>query len=609
MRLPRFSNPHLRRQTIGSTGGGGHKTRPVFALVLATVLAQHWFASTPLPWGGPNVLLGAAAALAAALLLAHQGARSSWAEWPALIAPLRPAAPAIATAALAGVWALVVHALTNTAVPLRLAQTALGIGVLCATCLAVDTARRAALLASTFVLATFVSALFGLGVAFVQDPFLSVWLLIADVQPKFLEPVWYDGRLAGLAADTPAFGYQLTVALPLALAALLLGRGWRGRVGGVAVWPFVMLLTLAIALAIDGSHSTLLAVVAGGALVLAAALSRAETRRRLPLALGLTALGLVAILNLPLTAAAVPGELPTPSPGRVGQTPAIEGLAAGIDATASRPRVVAEVRRLEPAAAHTVQVRARELDAAGPPAGILATAGRTGKLTVSWDAPEDASPIRYEFRARRVGEATWSAWVRLGIYGGIGLTTQAIATDMRHVGTRHEWAANFSERLDWSSYRITGRLHMARLAADAALRQPLGAGRYAPTVAELRGLLPGHPQALELLGGDPHNQFLVALVDYGVVGLALLVLLYGFTARALVRAAHTAHCGGDAAAFNLAAALGAALAAYGVYSLAHGRGPLNGDWGHWVLIALAFCAERIAKARALRPAAAAPTGA
>lgn len=584
------------------------RTRPLFALVLATVLAQHWFASTPLPWGGPNVLLGAAAALAAALLLARQGARSSWAEWPALIAPLRPAAPAIATAVLAGVWALVVHALTNTAAPLRLAQTALGIGLLCATCLAVDTARRAALLAATFVLATFVSALFGLGVAFVQDPFLSVWLLIADVQPKFLEVV-KTGRLAGLAADTPAFGYQLTVALPLALAALLLGPGSRGRVGGVAVVPFVMLLTLAIALAIDGSRSTLLAVVAGGALVLAAALSRAETRHRLPLALGLTALSLVAILNLPLTAAAVPGELPAPSPGRAGQALAIKGLMAGIDATASRPRAVTEVRRLEPAAAHTVEVRARELDATGPPAGILATAGPTGKLTVSWDAPEDASPIRYEFRAQRVGEATWSAWERLSIYGGIGLTTQAIATDIRHVGTRHKWAP-FPERWPWSAYRITGRLHMARLAADAALRQPLGAGRYAPTLAELRGILPGHPQALELLGGDPHNQFLVALVDYGVVGLALLVLLYGFAARALVRAARTARRAGDAAAFNLTVAVGAALAAYGVYTLAHGRGPLNGDWAHWVLLALAFCAERIAKARAAGPSpAAAPTGA
>ena len=569
-------------------------TRLLFALVLATVVAQHWFASTPLPWGGPNVVLGALAAFAATFLVGL-GLRRGATLGAERLNALRPAAGVVAVALLWLLWALVVHGRTDTAPPVRLAQTALGIGVLCATCLAVTTLRRARLMVLTFVAATFVSAIFGLAVAFVQEPFLTVWLSIADVQPKFLEASWRSLRLAGMAADPPTFGYQLAMALPLALAALLFAARRRRLLpnGGAVLW-YIMLMTLVTALVIDGARSPLFAGLVGGGLVVALALCAEEARRRLLWVAGLMALWLVVAFPPALRNAPVAGELPAvirvDDPG----VPAIESFAVGMYVPApEEQRAFGEIIGLTPGSDYVVQARARQLQAAGRPSEAVATARSDGKLTVSWRVSRATDIVRYESRVRRVGTTAWTTWRRLSLYGGQGLTTVGIATEMRHVGPRHKWAPKLSRMLDWSSYSANSRLLMLRLAGRSAVSSPLGTGRYAPNSEALRDILPDHPQALELLHGDPHNQFLLVLVDYGLPGLGLLVIFYLLVFRSLSRSALHALKTRDAGSLYLVAALGGAMLAYVVNSLAHGRGPFTGDWAHFVLVGLAFAIERI----------------
>ena len=571
-------------------------TRLLFALVLATVVAQHWFASTPLPWGGPNVVLGALAGLAATFLVGL-GLQRGIALGTGRLNTLRPVAGAVAVALLWLLWALVVHGRTGTAPPVRLAQTALGIGVLCATCLAVTTLRRARLMALAFVAATFVSTIFGLAVAFAQEPFLTVWLRIADVQPKFLEAFWRSLRLAGMAADPPTFGYQLAVALPLALAALLFAARRRRRLlpNGGAVLSYVMLMTLATALVIDGARSPLFAGLVGGGFVVTLALCAEEARRRLPWVAGLMALWLVVAFPPAFRSAPVAGELPAVT--RVDDTavPAIEGFAVGmyVPSPSEERRAFGEVKGLTPGGEYAVQVRARQLRAAGRTSEAVATARSDGKVTVSWRVSRETDIVRYESRVRRVGAVTWTTWGRLNLYGGQGLTTAGIATEMRHVGPRHKWSPKLSRLLDWSSYSANSRLLMLRLAGRSAVSNPLGSGRYAPNGEALSDILPGHPQALELLQGDPHNQFLFVLVDYGLPGLGLLVIFYLLVFRSLSRSVLRAFRARDAGSLYLVAAVGGAMLAYVVNSLAHGQGPFTGDWGHFVLVGLAFAIERI----------------
>ena len=575
--------------------GREHLTRLLFALVLATVVAQHWFASTPLPWGGPNVVLGALAALAATFLvglrLRHGGVQCGGA-----FTALRPAAGVVAVALLWLLWALVVHGRTGTAPPVRLAQTALGIGVLCATCLAVTTLRRARLMALTFVAATFVSAIFGLAVAFVQEPFLTVWLRIADVQPKFLEAFWRSLRLAGMAADPPTFGYQLAVALPLALAALLFAARRRRLLpnGGAVLW-YVMLMTLATALVIDGARSPLFAGLVGGGFVVTLALCAEEARRRLPWVAGLMALWFVVAFPPAFRSAPVAGELPAVTRVDDVGVPGIEGFAVGmyVPSSSEEQRAFGEIIGLTPGSDYVVQARARQLQAAGRPSETVGTARSDGKLTASWRVSHATGVVRYESRVRRVGATAWTTWRRLNLYGGQGLTTAGIATEMRHMGPRHKWAPKLSRMLDWSSYSANSRLLMLRLAGRSAVSNPLGSGRYAPSGEALSDLLPGHPQALELLHGDPHNQFLLALVDYGLPGLGLLVIFYLLVFRSLSRSVLRAFRARDAGSLYLVAAVGGAMLAYIVNSLAHGQGPFTGDWGHFVLVGLAFAIERI----------------
>lgn len=613
----------LRRGRAGRPAGAS-TGRILFALLLATLVAQHWFASTPLPLGGPNIVLGGLTGLLALALVIlgllrgeGEGAGASM-----LRAAFRPAAPVIALSLLLLAWALVVHLRTGTSAPVRLAQVALGIGVLCATCLCVDSVRRAALMALAFVAATFASAVFGLAVAFIGEPFLSLWLQVADVQPWFLQEFWRSRRLAGISADPPAFGYQLAVAAPLALAALLhspAGRGRMPRAGWAAAF-YLMLMTLLAALVIDGSRSAILACALGCAVVILMCMRMPQVRRRLPLVVAALALGLAALFNPLFSIARAAGggggadalptieepEHPSAELGRLATgsadaQPTIEGLQAGSSAlmrdSPDQPLVVAEIRRLKPRAKYRVQVRAWQQRQPGPASEISAAPGSLGTIFLSWRMAEGASVAGYESRVRAEGASAWTRWAPAYVHRGVGLSTEAIAAQIRLHEPRHEWKPN-QRILWWSSPSVLSRLHMTRIAWQHALQHPLGAGRYAPVKSALSAeLLEKNSAAMQFLQGDPHNQFLFVLVDYGFPGLILLALFYLCALRSPILAAKAAHPSSDGPLLLLAAAVGGALIAYALHSLGHGRGPFTGDWGHFLIIGLAIAIQRIAAAQ------------
>ena len=605
----------LRWRRAGGPAGD-LKGRMLFVLLLATLIAQHWFASTPLPLGGPNVVLGGLTALLALSLVILRLFRGegSCVGLPMLRAAFRPAAPVIALSLLLLGWALAVHLRTGTSAPVRLAQIVLGIGVLCATCLCLDSVRRAALMALAFVAATFASAAFGLAVAFIGEPFLSLWLKVADVQPGFLHELWRSRRLAGLSADPPAFGYQLAVAVPLAFAALLhspAGRGRMARAGWAAAF-YLMLMTLVVALAIDGSRFAILACALGCAIVILMSMRMPHVRRRLPLVAVALAIGLVAVFNPLFSIAWAAGGT-----GDADAWPAIEGLEAGSGGlmrdSPDQPLVVAEIRRLNPEAKYRVQVRARQRGQPGPASEIVAAPGSLGAIFLSWRMPEGTPVAGYESRVRAEGALAWTRWAPVYVHRGAGLTTEAIAAQIRLLGRRHEWKPNrqifwwsspsYEWKPDWqilwrSSPSVLSRLHMARIAWQHALQHPLGAGRYAPAKSALSAeMLEKNSAAMQYLQGDPHNQFLFVLADYGFPGLILLALFYFWALRSPILAAKAANPSSDGTLLLLAAAIGGGLIAYALHSLGHGRGPFTGDWGHFLMVGLAIAIQRIAAAR------------
>ncbi len=197
----------------GALAAGG------FAAVLLGLLGHIWFASTPLPLGGPNVGFAILAVLLAALSLAQ----AAWSSRDMATVRRRVVdiLPVMAVATLLALWALAVYVATDTLDVLRLAKMALGIGVLFAVFVCVDSLRRARAMVFLVIVAVFVSALWGFGVALVGDPFLSLWLQVANVPREELQEMLLFGRTAGLAAHISVFGRQVAVAVPLALAALL----------------------------------------------------------------------------------------------------------------------------------------------------------------------------------------------------------------------------------------------------------------------------------------------------------------------------------------------------------------------------------------------------
>ena len=366
-----------------------------------------WFASTPLPFGGPNIPLALLAVALAALSLSQ----AAWSvrDAAAIRQRLRNILPAVAVAALMPLWAFVVYLATDTLDARRLAKMALGIGVLFAVFVCVDNLRRARAMVFLFVLAIAASALWGFAMVLVGDPFRSVWLRIANVPQEELQEMLLFGRMSGLAAHIAVFGRQLAVAVPFALAALLFcdcaGRPWLRR--GALVALFVLLMTLVTAMLTNATRSVVLSVGLVAVIIAALALRSARPRGRLFLFAPLGALWLLVYFNIGYAAAG--GDTEGAS-GVGGVRADIQDLAAGRDAlhTGESDRSGHVFVGNEPGVQYQVRVRERYPAGYGQPGMVVVRADDQGSFVLTWRKRPEVT--LYQSSLRVQGRDGWSLW-------------------------------------------------------------------------------------------------------------------------------------------------------------------------------------------------------
>ena len=310
----------------------GHRasTKPIFALLLAAVFAHYWFASTPLPLGGPNVIIGGVTVLLSIVYVLARAVRSGSisAVVPGILQRFRPILPITALCLAMLAWAAAVYLVFADAVDaVLLAQIALGIGILFAAFVCVDSVYRAAVVALSIVVAAFVSALFGAAVLFIGDPFLSIWVNISTIEDQYLRVVLADGRIAGLTPDTNALGYQLAAAVPIAFAALVY-RPFTGNAVSRAAFDialFVVLTTMTTVMFINFTRSVVVGVGAAAVVVALPALRSKQILRRLIVIVPAISIWLVVFFNVDAIgdASAAPGDssntahspaIPSPAP-------------------------------------------------------------------------------------------------------------------------------------------------------------------------------------------------------------------------------------------------------------------------------------------------------
>lgn len=637
---------------MAASGGKGRRLRDgaqmrslatgaIFALVLGTVGAQHWLASLPAPWGGPNVIIAGAAALAAALYAAAELLRTARREpgraldirglagrWRAAMGLTPAALGALAVCGLMTAWALAVYLWNGNLEVKEWGKLAMGGGVLLAVCVAVNGAWRPGALLLAIVLAVWASALFGLALAVMPEPLAYWWVAVADPAERTIGVVVTEGRTAGLAVETAIFGQQVAVAIPLALAALAVGAAtWFPSFGAAAPrhWRWagtaalaVILATLTIALATNGTrsaeYSTAVGVIAGLPLLWRVR----HCRRRLLWSLGLGGLCLLAVFN-PVFAV---GDLADRIGAAVdsGGSAGNSGGAAGIDygaaqsgggnaegavfanleagsvcgAAATTPRRCYRIRGVNNRRTYAVQLRARLPEGYGREIGEVTTQPNPARIMVSWDQAADPGIAGYEFRLRQEGATGFTPWRELAGGGERerGMTINADDAKMAALRTALDLSEFEDDRSIASLYAFRGwslrsRLYQSEMAFRYARDYPLGAGRYAPQESHL-GVELDARRATFLLNNTIHNQFLRTLTLYGYPGLLLLGALYALAAWSLGRAAVTTWRRGCEGLLALTAAVGMALTAYLAVSMLNAPGPFAGDWSHFLLLGLAF---------------------
>ena len=403
--------------------------RLAFFLLLAAIFAQMWFASTPLPLGGPNVMLGGLTVLLSAFCVLRRAVRieKRSAAVCALVEDYRPIIPVVAVSALLAAWALAVYLFTDTlqSQSVRLAQMALGCGVLFAVYLSVDSMRRAKFMALAIVTATFVSALFGFGVLLVGDPFLSVWLHIADVNAEKMDVVFTEGRIAGLALNVGIFAMQLAVGICLSFAALLYSPFEQGKTGGRTCNAalFVMSMTMATALVVNATRSAILGTLVGAVIVALPSLRAPLLRRRLLFIVPLQAIWMLAFFNPVFAVHDIVSLLVTDGFLVTDGLPAIDGLAAGDRLADSGDRAVIYHKRIggiTAGAEYAVQLRTQNDRGFGQASEIVAVTENDGSLTLSWNAPNDLNIDGYQFRLRGHRQTAWRPWRNFSLSPQVG---------------------------------------------------------------------------------------------------------------------------------------------------------------------------------------------
>ena len=391
--------------------------RLIFALLVVAVFGHVWFASTPLPFGGPNILSAVAATLlavglclwrSAPLPRGANGLRRAFAA--ALPRRVRSAMPALLAACAMWAWALAVYWRTDTFDANRMGQLAVGIGVLFAS-LSVLTARRAKVLIAAIVVAVSLSALFGIGVLVVGGPFVDAWLRIAQVAESDLEIVLVYGRTAGAAVHTATFGYQLVVAMVLAFALLILGAParWGRWAAAVDAALYLLLLCMLAALVVNAGRSTALGVAVGVCVVGAA--TAPFGRRGVVRLLVVGASSLVVLLALVNPGFNVGNIVEQLRPLRL-QDGDIRNLAVGGEALLSDdPHVLGHrFEGREPGVEYRVHLRARYIRGYGEQGIIMAKADAKGDVVITWRGDPERAVVAYQYRLWKAGAGQRTNW-------------------------------------------------------------------------------------------------------------------------------------------------------------------------------------------------------
>ena len=280
------------------SGENGAMARTAFVLLLATIPAHLWAAGKDLPFGGPNVWMGGMAVLCAVIFAAS---RLDATNQPLrVLSSVGPALPIVITGLLLLIWAVTVYLVNDTLVARRVAQMALGIGIVGAVSVCVNTVAKASAVALCIIVATFFSAVFGFGIAFYGDPFLTIWLRLADDAPVESFGVFLSyKRLTGLSSDTITFSYQLAVAIPLAFAYLLFGgsRETERRAVGRDVVAYLITTTMLAALIANSSRSAILGVIIAMCAIMGIYVKTKRRPRRLPIVVVAVAAGLFVLFD------------------------------------------------------------------------------------------------------------------------------------------------------------------------------------------------------------------------------------------------------------------------------------------------------------------------
>lgn len=627
-------------------------TGTIIALLLGTICAQHWLASLPLPWGGPNVVIAGTATLAAALYVAAELLRAARRRECRLLSisemagclkdalGLTPAAlGALVVSVLMAGWALAVYLWNNNLDLDEWGKLALGAGVLLAVCVSVNSARRVWILLLSIVLAVWLSAMFGLAMTAIPDPLAYWWVALANPAERTIGVVVTEGRTAGLAVETAIFGQQLAVAILLAMTALVGGaltfaapgfadvsERWRRRVVEFAL--FAALATLTIGLITNGTRSAEYGTAAGLIIGLPLLWQVRRWRRRSLRALGLLGLCLLAVFNPVFDAGDLTDRIKVESgnvrkPGVVGSAERAPQTDYAASQTGSRNQSGALFANLKAGGRcgdvdakrqlcyrigglnnrrnYVVQLRARYSEGYGSGIGETVAHPSPGRvITVSWDKTDVPENAEYEFRLRPEGAKGFTPWRELAA-GGTGTGGMTINADNAKIAAVRT-ALDLSEFNDgrtianlyaFSGWSLRSRLYQGLMAFRYAMDYPLGAGRYAPNRSHIGGELDARDEAF-LLNATVHNQFLRTLTLYGYPGLLLLGALYAMIAWSLARAAIITLRQGNERQFLLTTAAVMALTAYLAVSMLNAPGPFSGDWSHFLLLGLAFCIEQIA---------------
>ncbi len=393
--------------------------RLIFALLVVAVFGHVWFASTPLPLGGPNILPAVAATLLAVVLCLWRsaplprgasGLRRAFAA--ALPRRLRSAMPVLLTACAMWAWALAVYWRTDTFNATRMGQLAVGIGVLFAL-LCVLTARRAKVLIAAIVVAVSLSALFGLGVLVVGGPFVDAWLRIAQVAESDLQVVLVYGRTAGAAVHTATFGYQLVVAIVLAFALLILGAPARWGRWALAADAalYLLLLCMLAALVVNAGRSTVLGVAVGVCLCVVGVATAPLVRRGVVRLLVVGASSLVVLLALVNPGFNVGNIVEQLRPLRL-QDGDIRNLAVGGEALLSDdPHVLGHrFEGREPGVEYRVHLRARYIRGYGEQGITMAKADAKGDVVITWRGDPERAVVAYQYRLWKAGAGQRTNW-------------------------------------------------------------------------------------------------------------------------------------------------------------------------------------------------------